>query len=356
MINLINFTVAVLASVPWFIFVLVLYWPKKSLIKHVFKIFLLGMVICIPIGYFNSFWMLALQINLIGDGAGGVRGLSEASFVVAALIFILVAPIEEIVKYLIVKTESYRLKSFSNIHEGVMLAMVSALGFATYENYHYMNNVGFLVIVIRGVLCPPAHMLFSSFFGYYLGLVKTGYKKARLLLLEGVVIASLTHGIYNASTQIRLVDMPVGTESGSEILFKVFVNLLPSFSFVVILAVYFFFKLYRDSHTPILVRIYPDIVTQDGQKVQVSSSRRQRPSFPLIEDPEINGQIESILQQFESISPEVRIAAAKQAGTIRDKRILHALNKLEHDPEPKVRQAAGFAVANLKKILESAKA
>lgn len=324
---MVNFLVAAAIGLIWFGIVYFWFRPEQLLRKHIIKIFLLGMIICVPVGFFNDFWKGAVSVRLEGLVSAGVP-----MWLLVALLFIFVAPIEEIVKFFIIKSESYRLKAFDTVEEGVMLAMVSALGFATFENYMYMNQAGFNIILLRGWLCPLAHMLFSAFFGYYLGLAKTGRYRYRPLIIEGLVLASLAHGLYNASTQV----------------FWLCVALVVGY------LVYYLKMMKTERHIPLMVRFMPKWM-EEGKAV-IASRPLKRPQLPQIQDPVTNEKIQQILNGFSSLDEQTRLTAIRSVGHIEDRRLHEGLKRLEHDPSPQVRQAAGSTVrimdAKLKKIYD----
>ncbi|MDP7423541.1 MAG: PrsW family intramembrane metalloprotease [bacterium] len=326
---MVNWIVATFIGLLWLGVVWVWFRPEPKLQKNLVKVFLLGMIICIPAGYFNTYWMSALAPHLIKVSAGADGELTmHTGWLGLALLWILLAPVEEIIKFLIVRTESYRLKAFDTVEEGVMLASVSALGFATYENYFYMTQRGFEIIYLRGWLCPLVHMLFSAFFGYYLGLAKTRRYRSQPLIIEGLVLASVAHGIYNASAR----NIPVGV------------------LVVIAYLAYYLSWMKTERHVPLAVRLIPGWMSE----VKPLSGKRSlaRPTLPLIQDPVGNQQVEEILSHFESISEEERLEAVKQAGLFQDHRIYVGLKRMEHDPSPTVRKVASMALKSLEEDIK----
>lgn len=330
---MINFLVA--STVGCLYLALVWWWfrPEAALQRHVLKVFLLGMIICVPVGFFNTMWAGAVAPHLFSLSQVSGKMVATKSFYRTALLFLLVAPIEEIVKYFIVRTESYRLKAFDTVEEGVLLAMVSALGFATFENYHYMEQHGFALIYLRGFLCPPGHMLFSAFFGYYLGLAKTGHPRPRWLIAEGLVLASLAHGFYNASTGIHLI---------------------ASAALVLSYLAYYLKVLRHEAHRPVLPRLFPAwfAPSSSGLVNPAQKTRRRRPTLPHLEGAKAEEVVGKLLKGFEALGAEERIEAARGASAYVDQRVYEGLKALLHDPVPEVRQAAVDGIAPLERELE----
>ncbi len=75
--------------------------------------------------------------------------------------------------------------------DGLLLGGCVALGFATSENFLYVQRAGESVLLGRSILATFGHVLMSSFWGYPLG--QKGWKP----LLSGLVAASLVHGFYD---------------------------------------------------------------------------------------------------------------------------------------------------------------
>ena len=319
-----NFLVAMAVGLVWFGLVFLWFRPKEGLRKHVITIYLLGMVICFPVGLFNSFWMYTILPWILKDGAQQLAGNEQTIQMV--LFFLLVAPIEEIVKFLIVRTESYGLRAFDTIQEGVMLATFSALGFATYENFHYMQNLGFKVIYLRGWLCPAAHMLFSAFFGYYLGLAKTRRYQQRPLILEGLLLASLAHGFYNGSSSIHIYI------SGGLVL-----------SYLV----YYLVMMRTEWHRPILAWVAPPWMAL--YEDYVPGQTIKRPELKRATEEGVIQSIEAILSEMERNEKLDRLNAIKKAHKYEDQRIYESLKKMSHDPVAQVREAAQRALVPLEK-------
>jgi len=74
----------------------------------------------------------------------------------------------------------------------------AALGFAALENVLYFSNHGGSIIFGRAVLSTLTHMICSSMVAYGLVLYYYRYKKNRVLLFTGgLLAASLAHGLYD---------------------------------------------------------------------------------------------------------------------------------------------------------------
>jgi len=116
---------------------------------------------------------------------------------------IIFAPIiEEFLKFLVVRISVYNDKEFNEPLDGIIYATAVALGFASLENVGYLFDAygaGNLVqvTILRAFLAVPGHALFSSMWGYALGLSKVTQKRSNRIIYNGLVLAMLLHAIYN---------------------------------------------------------------------------------------------------------------------------------------------------------------
>ena len=89
--------------------------------------------------------------------------------------FLVIGPVEEICKFLVVRTTIYRHPEFDEPLDGIIYAAAAALGFATLENVLYVvdfahgGRVRWELLALRSLLALPGHVIFSSTWGYALG-------------------------------------------------------------------------------------------------------------------------------------------------------------------------------------------
>jgi protease PrsW len=154
----------------------------------VIKIFLLGMLPVLPAGL--------LEILLLKM----LPALTGESLVAIALSnMLVVGPIEEFGKYLVVKRWAVRHPAFNEPLDGIVYAAAAALGFAALENFFYLLDNGAWLILIRGPLSTLDHVLFSALWGYALGMasVQTDPHEASKLVRNGLIMSALGHGFSN---------------------------------------------------------------------------------------------------------------------------------------------------------------
>ncbi len=162
-------------------------------LKLIIKIFVWGMLITIP----------AIGLELAIDYFFPYSRSSNLLIIIVSSLFI-VAPIEELLKYFVVKEKIYDHAAFDEPVDGVIYAVVAALGFASLENILVIFSDGHNAILLRFATATLMHAIASGIVGYYLGLLKFGKeqqkyspKKKKYFIAQGLIIASLLHGLYN---------------------------------------------------------------------------------------------------------------------------------------------------------------
>jgi RsiW-degrading membrane proteinase PrsW (M82 family) len=133
-------------------------------------------------------------------GAGGV----------VLFFYVIVAPIEETVKWLAIRLWAFRSDRFDAVVDGAVYGAMAGLGFATIENAIYITNQYQVALEAgRGVFEPtlqtaairtfagPGHVIYSAFAGYYLGLAKFNRENAGPIVVKGILVAALIHATYN---------------------------------------------------------------------------------------------------------------------------------------------------------------
>jgi RsiW-degrading membrane proteinase PrsW (M82 family) len=117
--------------------------------------------------------------------------------------FIFVALIEEGVKFGAVWFAAYRSPEFSEVMDGIVYGVAASLGFATVENIIFVFNGGVGTAILRAFLSVPGHAAYGGVLGYYLGLAKPFHNQnkntERRLILQGLLLALLLHGSFDAS-------------------------------------------------------------------------------------------------------------------------------------------------------------
>ena len=189
----------VLPSVIWLLFYLrkdVHPEPKSEVIK----IFFWGMLIAIPavfleMGIFQAFGKLGEFFHW-------------SHFLIAIFnIFIGVALIEEVLKYLVVREGILKNPEFDEPIDLVLYMIIAALGFAALENILILFRLGpaFLfsqaleISALRFLGATFLHALCSGTLGFFLAISFFETRKRRQLFSLGLGISIVLHGFYNFS-------------------------------------------------------------------------------------------------------------------------------------------------------------
>jgi len=129
------------------------------------------------------------------------------------LMFFLVAPIEEIIKFLMIRIVINKKPQYLNqIIDGIKLGVVTGLGFAVIENGIYflqplsVNDVSLLwrLFLLRFFVSTLGHSLYTGIMGYYFGLSNFYKLYSRRFLREGILLAIFVHAIFNFFLLINL--------------------------------------------------------------------------------------------------------------------------------------------------------
>lgn len=128
--------------------------------------------------------------------------ISATALGAGVFFFMVVAPVEEVTKWLAVRLYGYNDDFFDSALDGAVLGAVAGLAFAVVENGFYISGGLALPsaagdITVGRMAVAPLHVLMSSISGYYLGLAKLNRKHTGALVLKGLLIAVFVHGTYN---------------------------------------------------------------------------------------------------------------------------------------------------------------
>ncbi len=168
---------------------------------------------------------------LLGTGNGG-----KVSALVSAPL------VEEAVKAVpVIALMRRRSHEFDGVVDGIVYAGLSAAGFAFVENVYYfgrafveygfgdgMSTGVFAAFILRGLLSPFAHPLFTVLTGIGIGLVvHSGNRSVKIMLPLGAYVgAVLLHALWNASA----------TLGGADVFLNVyFLIMVPIFTAVVLI-------------------------------------------------------------------------------------------------------------------------
>ncbi len=121
------------------------------------------------------------------------RSVMEA----AVLSFGALAPAEELAKWLVLLLLAFPSRAFNEPIDGIVYAVLIAMGFASVENLVYADRFGLRVLVTRILTAVPAHLAFAIVQGYYVGKAHAEPAQRGRLLIQGLLFAILLHGLYD---------------------------------------------------------------------------------------------------------------------------------------------------------------
>lgn len=104
---------------------------------------------------------------------------------------------EELLKFGALRLLVFPQRFFNEPIDGIVYAVLIAMGFATLENLLYADRFGLPTVVLRTFTAVPAHLAFAIVQGYYFGLARFNPKGRTRLLAKGFVLAVLLHGAYD---------------------------------------------------------------------------------------------------------------------------------------------------------------
>ena len=132
---------------------------------------------------------------------------AESPVYTILLAFLVVALVEEGMKFWLLKWRTWNHPAFNYRFDGVVYAVFVSLGFAAYENILYVFNYGLSVALPRALLAVPGHMSFAVGMGIFYGRAKCCWERgndaaATANLVLGYVLAVFLHGFYDACAMI----------------------------------------------------------------------------------------------------------------------------------------------------------
>jgi RsiW-degrading membrane proteinase PrsW (M82 family) len=158
---------------------------------HLFLAFGLGMLAA---GLSQALYIGLEPLGLRFD-AGALADTSVAAFFAYAMLAI--GPIEEVSKLLLFVMVILRLKEFDEPLDGIIYASFIGLGYATVENWQYLDYLTPTEAYARGFVSPIIHILFASIWGHWIGCAFLERRSIVVAAVIGFAIAASLHGLYD---------------------------------------------------------------------------------------------------------------------------------------------------------------
>ncbi|WP_049914952.1 PrsW family intramembrane metalloprotease [Natrialba taiwanensis] len=156
---------------------------------------------------------------LLGGAFAGIAILVEGSLQsiidhipligTALTLLLVVGPVEELVKWAAVRLYAFERSSFRTALDGALYGAAAGLGFAALESSEYIARAvaqgsasdPALSLAVGGAIgrvpAVPLHVFLTALAGYYLGLAKANPESYAPIVIKGLLIAAVLHGIYD---------------------------------------------------------------------------------------------------------------------------------------------------------------
>jgi RsiW-degrading membrane proteinase PrsW (M82 family) len=158
---------------------------EKEAVFPVVACYVLGVVITFP-----AITLEKVFIPLVGD-------IEKDPVLTGLLAFGAIAPVEEVIKWLALILGAMVWRFFNEPFDGIVYSVMISMGFASVENFYYIDIFGPETALLRAFTAIPAHLAFAIPMGYYAGLAKFEAKGKIHLMLRGLLVAILLHGAYD---------------------------------------------------------------------------------------------------------------------------------------------------------------
>jgi len=104
---------------------------------------------------------------------------------------------EEVLKFTVLVLVAFPRAFFNEPFDGIVYAVLAAMGFATLENITYADRFGAETVFLRMFTAVPAHLVFAIVQGYFAGLARFGAANPVRKMLQGLGLAIFLHGTYD---------------------------------------------------------------------------------------------------------------------------------------------------------------
>lgn len=187
-------------------FIWLVYYLKKDLHPEskvmIAKIFFYGMLIALPTVFIEMGFF-----ELTENGILGFKLITDVFLISIFNIFLGVALAEESLKYLVIREKVLQNREFDEPVDAMIYMITAAMGFAAAENILILFSLGpafvfedvFTISFFRFIGATFLHALVSGTIGYFLAISFFRKEKRVKLLILGITIATLLHGLYNFS-------------------------------------------------------------------------------------------------------------------------------------------------------------
>ena len=180
------------------------------------RLALAGVVCVIPAGLLETFFIRAQDGLFAGVTVyeNGQAYMPDGAFYLYNVIqnFLIVAVVEEGLKWIAVRALTARNKSFNSLFDGIVYCVFCSLGFAAAENVSYTFQYGFSTALVRAFTAVPGHMFFAVIMGYYYSLWHVQMQSKKIeneLVLRGYLPAGAPSAFNTRGPLVKSLLLPV---------------------------------------------------------------------------------------------------------------------------------------------------
>ncbi len=119
--------------------------------------------------------------------------------------FLVVATVQELTKYLVVRYTVYLSDEFDEPADGVVYMTASGIGFAAALNFDYVSSGVVLTMgAISITITTLAHACFSGALGLAMGQARFSARGGQTMLVAGLLVAILLNGVFSLLQEMTL--------------------------------------------------------------------------------------------------------------------------------------------------------
>ncbi len=167
---------------------------------------LLALVLNHVVEKYTIFWPEALWPQIIVFG--------KFIPILSSGFWLLVGLNEEFAKLLVLLAVVYPSRHLEEPFDGILYAAVVSVGFATLENFYYLDQFGIAVVAARTIITIPAHAFMSVPMGYFVAksrlLLESGnetkfrFYLPMMTIIQGWIISAFLHGLYDFFLSLKM--------------------------------------------------------------------------------------------------------------------------------------------------------
>lgn len=181
--GLLFLAIAPAAAIIWYIYHKDKY--EREPLRYLLMAFLIGVFSVLP---------ASVVSGKMEEWFSGTVGTSVETLVYA---FLVIAFVEELIKFLFLRFFMFRKDAFNEPFDGIVYGVMIGMGFAAFENLFYVFEGGVATALVRMFSAVPAHGVLGVMMGYYVGKSKFDLPNRNKWTLKAFFIPFLAHGCYD---------------------------------------------------------------------------------------------------------------------------------------------------------------